>query len=134
MLRVSPSAVPLLGDGTTDNPNDPANLVLGKRSVRSMTDGPFGGPYSVQQYSDFGPAHGISTKRIFEKAISSERANLLFADGHVSAFLDKNHSGNFALNETTSPFEQHDFNRSEVFDGIISLGRRNQADNFFTLE
>jgi prepilin-type N-terminal cleavage/methylation domain-containing protein/prepilin-type processing-associated H-X9-DG protein len=118
--NVSSSRVPLLGDGRTD----PDNKVLGDRSVKTMTDGPYSGPYDTQNYSDFGPAHGMASY-IWSKGIDGIRANILFADGHVGFFKDQDRDGTFSLNTTVTPAAQKDLG-ADVFDGVLSLGRRSE--------
>ncbi|MCG3126988.1 MAG: hypothetical protein CHACPFDD_01844 [Phycisphaerae bacterium] len=121
--RLSASTIPMIGDGRTDI-ND---IVLGQRSVKTMTDGPFGGPYGPQSYDDFGPAHGTSTMWIFgQKDHNKLRASVAFADGHVDSFTDRDHDGEFGLDNSVAPPKQMDLNESQVFDGVLSLGRRSE--------
>lgn len=132
MVKVSPSRVPLLGDGgieTADRHRD-------KITVKTMSDGPFGGsPYGAQDYSDFGPAHGFG-KQIYDGYRSSnrDRANILFGDGHVAPFIDKVRNGQFNLTNRTADNpsgEQEDLD-AKVFDGVLNLGRRSKSE--WTLE
>jgi prepilin-type N-terminal cleavage/methylation domain-containing protein/prepilin-type processing-associated H-X9-DG protein len=120
-LRVPEARIPLLADGRTDTDN----LVLGERAVKNLSDGPYGGPYGTQNYADFGPSHGFGSW-IFggHKGHNRVRANVLFADGHVGVFDDKNRDGEFALNGDVMPAEQTDLNEALVFDGVLSIGRR----------
>jgi prepilin-type N-terminal cleavage/methylation domain-containing protein/prepilin-type processing-associated H-X9-DG protein len=120
-MSVETSRVPLLGDGRTDT----ADLVLGERAVKTMTDGPFGGPFGTQNYADFGPAHGRAGYIARDKETDRIRANVLFADGHVSAFSDNDRDGEFALDRSVNPATQKDLG-PEVFDGVLSLGRRSR--------
>ncbi len=120
------SRVPLLGDGRTDTDD----LVLAERSVKTMTDGPFAGPYGTQNYADFGPAHGMSSYVPF-KNHNRVRANVLFADGHVSGFTDRDRDGEFAISTLQNPHGQKDLDQ-EVFDGVLSIGRR--SANRFALQ
>ncbi|HWL92336.1 MAG TPA: prepilin-type N-terminal cleavage/methylation domain-containing protein [Phycisphaerae bacterium] len=120
LRNVQSARVPLLGDGRTD----PDDLVLGERSVKTMTDGPSVGPYGTQTFVDFGPAHGMGTYNPF-KQHNRIRANVLFADGHVTNFTDTDRDGEFGLLTTTTPYGQEDLN-AEVFDGVLSIGRRSQ--------
>lgn len=124
MMNVAPSAVPLLGDGRTDF-NE--HYVFGERAVKSMTDGPQGGPFGTQSYEDFGPAHGFGNKIFADKNHDREKASILFADGHVSSFKDKDNDGEFGLDRKARPIEQKDLSPVEVFDGVISLGRRSKS-------
>ena len=119
--RVSGARIPLIGDGRTDLDN----VVLGKRSVKTMTDGPYDGPYGIQNYADFGPAHGTGTW-VTRKDHNRHRANVLFADGHVRVFLDQDHDGEFAINSDVFPPEQRDLNPAIVFDGVLSIARRSE--------
>lgn len=118
MKNIDTSRVPLLGDGRTD----PDETVLGERCVKTMTDGPYFGPYGTQNYCDFGPAHGRGPW-IQDKGHDRIRANILFADGHVGYFQDRDRDGEFGLDESTTPPGQKDLNQ-EVFDGVFSIGAR----------
>lgn len=121
LKSVDTSRVPMLGDGRTD----PDNLVLGERSVKSMTDGPYLGNYGIQSFADFGPAHGRA-KWIASKNHNRVRANILFADGHVGYFRDVDGDGEFALNDDDFPnVTQRDVDY-QVFDGVLTLGRRSR--------
>jgi prepilin-type N-terminal cleavage/methylation domain-containing protein/prepilin-type processing-associated H-X9-DG protein len=121
LKSVDTARVPMLGDGRTD----PDNLVLGERSVKSMTDGPYIGNYGIQSFADFGPSHGRA-KWIASKNHNRVRANILFADGHVGYFRDKDNDGEFALNDDEFPnVTQRDLD-NQVFDGVLSLGRRSR--------
>ena len=121
---VSECRIPLLGDGRTDLDN----VVLGERSVKTMTDGPFGGPYGTQSYADFGPAHGGGNWIYGLKDHNYDRANVFFADGHVIVFEDQDHDGEFALNDEIIPAEQRDLDEQLVFDGVLGLGRRSDDE------
>lgn len=137
MLRVNPSVIPLIGDGRIDtSTNYEGNLGYSQLTVKTLTDGPYVGLYGPQNYADFGPAHGISKSWYIDESGSSveiaphDRANILFADGHVSQFIDKVRNGafNLALIENPDPsqpprYVQEDIDGS-VFDGVLSLGRR----------
>ncbi|MCA9255888.1 MAG: hypothetical protein KDA33_09635, partial [Phycisphaerales bacterium] len=94
----------------------------------TMTDGPFAGPYGVQNYSDFGPSHGRASYVPF-KNHNRIRANVLFADGHVGFFKDGDRDGEFGVNAAMMPHGQKDLDQ-EVFDGVLSMGRRSM--NLFT--
>ena len=118
MLDVSPARVPLLGDGQAD----PLNLVLNGPTVRTMTDGPKGGPYGRQDYSAFGPAHGFYRQTFGSVRTDRCRANILFADGHVNVFQIIVPGGSQGGTADASDFEP--FRQSQVFDGVLSLGRR----------
>ncbi len=129
MLKVSPSRVPLLSDGRTDTDD----TVLGERAVKSMSDGPFALPYDVQNYADFGPAHGFSS-RIFSKAHNRFRCSVLFADGHVGTLLDTNRDGEFSIDNAMPPPKQTDLKPDVVFDGVLSVGRRLEDPTAFTAQ
>lgn len=140
MVRVSPSRVPLLGDGglSSDVEGNDGEFYRGRvsglsrRTVKSLGDGPYDGPFGPQQYKDFGPAHGFGKPILRgEKATQRDRANILFADGHVGVFLDIVRDGQFALNVDDPNYPQTDL-APEVFDGVISLARR--SHNTYALE
>lgn len=125
MQQVSPSIVPLLGDGRTDNDE----VIFGERAVKTMTDGPFGGaPYAIQNYADIGPAHGFGSWIRADKGHDRIRANVLFADNHVDSLSDSDRDGEFAVNDEVSPYEQTDLTPAKIFDGVITLGRRSRSD------
>jgi prepilin-type N-terminal cleavage/methylation domain-containing protein/prepilin-type processing-associated H-X9-DG protein len=119
IARVTPAAVPILGDGRTDT-DEP---LFGERCVKTMTDGPFGGPYGVQNYADFGPAHGVGSFIRRDKGHSRTTANVLFADAHVDVFRDLDRDGEFGIDNRRNPPLQKDLDRNVVFDGVLSLGR-----------
>ncbi len=129
LLRVSASRVPLLGDGGVEAADEyRGNRFESSLTVKSLTDGPAGGgPYATQDYSDFGPAHGVAPRVILgNRSTVRDTANILFADGHVDRFIDKVRNGQFLVIRTSAnPTEniQEDLN-PQVFDGVISLGRR----------
>jgi len=140
MTKVSPGRVPLLGDGGLEgNPPDGdtylGGLGLGQRTVKTMADGAVQLRFLPQNYSDFGPAHGFSSTR--SQAPNNtirDRANILFADGHVSVFIDKaidgRRDGQFtvAMDPSLQEYRQQDVD-AQVFDGVISLGRRSAHGN-----
>jgi prepilin-type processing-associated H-X9-DG protein len=123
MVTASPSKVPLLGDGRTDN-DEP---LFGERCVKTMSDGPFGGPYGTQNYADFGPAHGYASWIRGDKGHNRVYANVLFGDAHVDTFRDSDRDGEFALDVRKRPAEQTDLNPGVIFDGVLSLGRRSRS-------
>lgn len=122
LKNVISSRVPLIGDGRTDTDE----WILGERSIKTMTDGPYGGPYGTQNFADFGPAHGRGSWVGLGKQHDRIRANILFADGHVGFFKDRDRDGEFALDDAVSPYSQKDLDAAEVFDGVLSLGRRSE--------
>lgn len=124
LTRVAPASVPLLGDGKiSDN-----ERVLNERCIATLTDGPFDGPYGIQKYTDFGPGHGFANRVVTQKDLNRVRANLLFADGHVGSYSDRDGDGEFGIDNTQTPAAQRDIG-PDVFDGVISLGRRSN-DSF----
>lgn len=129
MLHVTPSRVPLLGDGGVEAADEYRGHRFESRlTVKSLTDGPIGGgPYATQNYSDFGPAHGIAPRvALGNRSTNRDTANILLADGHVDRFIDKVRNGQFLVIRTSAnPTEniQEDLN-TQVFDGVIRLGRR----------
>ncbi len=144
MAKVTPATVPLLGDGGIEKDgegdiyNGDMRPTLGERTVKTMTDGPFGGAaYAPQDYSDFGPAHGTGPYFGGRKASQRYRANILFGDGHVDRFIDKVRNGEFLLVDQEVNGElvyvQEDLD-ARVFDGVLSLGRRSRDPVGLTLE
>lgn len=129
MLKVAASKVPLMGDGGIET----ANLYRGQPTVKSLTDGPMEGPYSIQNYSDLGPAHGRSGLGVTSgfRASIANRAEVLFGDGHVEPFIDRVRDGQFQVIMTDEfPLgTQQDLDASRVFDGVITMGRRSR-DNW----
>jgi prepilin-type N-terminal cleavage/methylation domain-containing protein/prepilin-type processing-associated H-X9-DG protein len=119
LKSVDASRVPLLADGRSDT-ND---IVLGERSVKTMTDGPYLGPYGIQDYRDFGPAHGRASWISGDKDHNKVRANVAFADGHVGVFQDFDRDGEFGVVLTPPTVSQRDLS-AEVFDGVLSIGMR----------
>lgn len=123
--RISGSIIPMIGDGRSDTDD----IVLGERSVKTMTDGPFGGPYGLQNYADIGPAHGIASYWIGGKKDHNRiRASVLFSDGRVDSLTDLDRDGEFAINGEVFPPEQKDLKESQIFDGTLSIGRRSLDD------
>lgn len=130
MIRVSPSLVPILGDGGLEADDEYRGDIgaYSSQTVKSLTDGPIVPRYGPQDYSDFGPVHGNKPWSSGGKEGFGNRSNILFADGHVGKFIDTNANGEFALPLDAAPeFEQEDLGQ-EVFDGVLSLGRR--TDDF----
>ena len=125
LKNVDTSRIPLIGDARTDTDD----LVLGERSVKTMSDGPFAGPCGTQSYADFGPGHGRGSYIPF-KNHAKIRANIVFADGHVGFFKDFDRDGEFGVDTSTSPAGQKDLS-NEVFDGALRLGRRSLSRFFY---
>ena len=140
MLNVSPSRVPLLGDGGLEDVPPEGDtylggLPLGPRTVKSMTDGPYSPRFRPQNYTDFGPAHGYSSTRAhYPVDTNADRANILFGDGHVGVFIDKvidgKRDGQFTIvpSSPEGEYVQLDVD-AQVFDGVLSLGRRSKHNN-----
>ncbi len=129
--QVSPSSVPLMGDGRTDGAvEDFEDFGEGpERVAKAFLDGPARYPSGVwgrQDYDDFGPAH---FKRRAQNADQHDRmrGNILFADGHVSAFEDTNRDGTFGWRfEGGAGLPQDDTYpeiEQDVFGGHLSSGR-----------
>jgi prepilin-type processing-associated H-X9-DG protein len=123
MIKAVPATVPLLADGKTLE----KETLWGERCVKSMSDGPYGGPFGIQSYTDFGPAHGIGSFISLDKSHNKLRANVLFGDSHVGVLTDVVRNGEFDIDRTKNPPEQEDFKPNEMFDGTISLGRRSES-------
>jgi len=132
MMHVSASRVLLLGDGRTDDETFTAagaseNTFLGERAVKSLSDGPYGGPFGTQSFEDFGPAHGFGKYKGGQKKHDKFRANLLMGDGHVGVFQDNDFDGKFGLDVNRVVAEQIDLSPAQVFDGVLSMGRRSTS-------
>lgn len=99
------SRLPLLGSGTVrDLEPDDRVLYKGEFHVGSkeLTDGPkraigpMGAVWGRQDYTDWGPTHGRSSK--IEGALFNHNSlygQILFADGHVEVFADTTRTGEF---------------------------------------
>jgi len=120
LVRAGDARVPLLGDGRTDLDD----RVLGERAVKTMTDGPWDGPFGVQNWRDFGPAHGFGSWMFGKKDHNRARANVVFADAHVRVFVDRDRDGEFGLDTSGDLPRQKDLDEGAVFDGVLSIGRR----------
>lgn len=134
LMRIAPGAVPILGDGGLETADVYRGGLrdLGEMTVKSMTDGPFEPRFGPQSYSDFGPAHGRGQAIGGARESTYDRANILFADGHVSQFVDKVRDGEFLIDyDGAGVLVQQDVD-ARVFDGVITLGRR--SGNSFTRE
>ncbi len=144
MTRIAPGRVPLMGDGGIED-DDTGDSYHGKyageygtRTVKTMTDGPYGGgAWAPQSYSDFGPAHGFGAYFPGKKGSVRERANVLFGDGHVDKFTDRVRNGAFNLvtreDGDAVQYVQEDLD-ARVFDGVLSAGRRSNDPEGFTLQ
>lgn len=102
----STDKVPLFGDGTSKPTDGDAVFTLEGVSyvgARATGDGPVSGflpgqgsVWGRQNYTDFGPVHG---KGGFSFRAGHDRnvGQIVFADGHVSTFRDKNGDGEFGF-------------------------------------
>ncbi len=135
LSRVSPSIVPLLGDGRTGT-NDTGQVGNRQlRTVKDLTDGPVPGgdgfAWGRQDYDDFGPSHGKGTfiSSLFaseNKGHDSSIANFLFADGHVDSFLDANRDGEFASRTDENGKTVYDDLEGRIFGGWLTQSGVNQ--------
>jgi len=135
LSTVPPSIVPLMGDARVYEEGG-AEMVDGvsTRITRSVSDGPEDvmDQWGRQDFDDFGPAHGKSTKiasAIFgqgnDKQIDAIDGNFLFADGHVALFKDLNRDGEFGwlATENRDPLAPYPDLEGKVFGGILSSGK-----------
>lgn len=128
ITSIAPGAVPLLGDGGVESSDVYRGQVgnLSEKTSKSMTDGPLEPKFGPQDYSDFGPAHGIASTISGPKETDRDRANILFADGHVGQFIDKVRDGEFKIDyDANGVLVQQDVD-ARVFDGVLTLGRRSE--------
>ncbi len=138
---VATSVVPMLGDGRTDNDVtiEPLNFVVyrGEKEFTSkqMMDGPgraesgsIAGALSVQDFDDMGFAHG-SGPRVSNDGSSSKftTMNMLFADGHSAVIRDRNNDRRLEGVQREDGFLYDDFDRSEMFAGVLSNGLGHSA-------
>jgi prepilin-type processing-associated H-X9-DG protein len=101
----APDRVPLFGDATSDVSSNPDMVVMpdGSTAVgaKALTDGPSqgvlpaasGSAWLRQDYTDFGPAHGKSSKNAMGSTVVY--GNVAFADGHAAVFTDSVRDGVF---------------------------------------
>jgi prepilin-type N-terminal cleavage/methylation domain-containing protein/prepilin-type processing-associated H-X9-DG protein len=100
----NPSTVPLFGDGTTDESQNPDMVVMPDGSsvygCKALTNGPvqgvmagYGSVWTRQDYTDYGPSHGKGNLNAFGN--HAIYGNIGFADGHVATFRDSNSDGQF---------------------------------------
>lgn len=147
MSKGGASRVPLLGDARAprDEVFDHAAQGYGEpvRETKSATDGPgweevFGGffvsalyssltPYGIQDWDDFGPAHRKRMRLRNDENHGFTAGNILFGDGHVDALRDRFDFDNGRLkNRPDGELDSWDL-RGEVFDGVLTLGRRSRS-------
>lgn len=148
LSSANPSRVPLLGDARADSNETfdgwPADYPIprGTYCSESLTDGPrmwilsesppklveLSGAksrFGVQDFTDFGTAHGKRGILMAEREHQFTQGNLLFADGHAETLLDKWDTMSLG-NPAQRPDGRLDVLdlQHKVFDGLISLGRR----------
>jgi prepilin-type N-terminal cleavage/methylation domain-containing protein/prepilin-type processing-associated H-X9-DG protein len=140
MTGTSPSYVPLFADGRVEDnfsQGEAREQIGGEffRFVKDLTDGPAGrvadGTWARQKYSDFGPAHGKSSKAeagegANRKGHDKYTGNFLFADGHVNIFQDTDRDGEFGWTsgaQRAANAKYDDTIEGAVFGGILSTGR-----------
>lgn len=97
------SRLPLLGNGTVQDRDDLV-VIRGEQlpAAKELTDGPMrangplGAVWGRQDYTDWGPNHGKSS-RIQTAEFSHDKlyGQIVFADGHVDVFADTTRSGTF---------------------------------------
>ncbi len=111
---VNPSRLLLFGDGATDSTETINFMGQSVRVTKSTSDGhstaraqPVNGPVSPrivgrQDFSDFGPAHGVRAGRRHNTNVSANNVDHLrevgllgFADGHVAAVKEQRWDGEF---------------------------------------
>lgn len=135
---VSNSLVPLMGDGRTDGAlEDYEDFGDGpERVAKAFLDGPVrypSGMWGRQDYDDFGPAH-IRARRQNADDHDRTTGNMLFADGHVGAFVDANRDGTFGWEQGGSAIPMTDAYpeiEGQVFGGHLSTGRFMDAGSPF---
>ncbi|MCW5769408.1 MAG: DUF1559 domain-containing protein [Phycisphaeraceae bacterium] len=134
LSAVSPSFVPLMGDGRSDAADAGEQIVyMGERlpTVKSMSDGPIkrdpvSGEYAWQDYDDLGPGHGgrsVGASRSRKKGHTRTIGNFAFADGHVGSFRDLNNDQEWSGDYIDGKFV-YDELQGKVFGGILSSGKR----------
>lgn len=135
MTHVSPSVIPLLADGRTDNNEGNANIVVYEgetsQTAKELIDSPmrvqggdFAGVFAVQKYDDFGFNHGQSKLISFDGSSGSGSVSVfLFADGHIAPIKDQNGDRRFEGRFENGKFIYDDFTRNQVFGGQITTGR-----------
>lgn len=132
LAAVSPSFVPLMGDGRADAADAGEQIVYqGERlpTVKSMSDGPIrrdmtSSAFAWQDYDDLGPGHGgrRGTSRSTKKGHTRTIGNFAFADGHVGSFRDQNNDQEWGGNYVGDKFVYDDLD-GKVFGGILSSGK-----------
>ncbi len=144
MSRVAASRVPLLGDARQDPDENfrgwgfsvPVDLLASE----AVTDGPrwwidangnvsqlSGGRnrYGIQDFTDFGTAHGQRGGLIAGREHTFTQGNLLLADGHATTFTDAwdTMNGGQPIARPDGRLCAIDLQK-RVFDGVLSIGGR----------
>lgn len=139
--------VPILGDARAphDAVFDHASQGYGEsiRETKSATDGPgwmelpngsftvmpytsMTG-YGIQDWDDFGPAHRRRATLSNDERHGFTAGNILFGDGHVTTFQDRFDFDNGRIKDRPDgELDSWDL-RGEVFDGVLTLGRRSRS-------
>lgn len=127
LSKVSPSLVPLFGDGKTladgDQFQDFSQAGKLVRAVKHLTDGPYPserGVHDRQEYDDWGPGHGKGGRTLTGTGDDRIIGNISFADGHVESFRDdKVHDGEFGLQDINGQVV-YDELEGKVFGGWLN--------------
>ena len=132
LAAVSPSYVPLLGDGRAETLDGGEQITYqGERlpTVKSMSDGPIRrdpltSALAWQDYDDLGPGHGgrRGVSRGSKKGHTRTIGNFAFADGHVGSFRDLNNDQEWSGTYVDNAFVYDDL-QGKVFGGILSSGK-----------
>lgn len=140
MSGVSPSRVPLMADGRSDNNEDADGFIEYDNerlyTVKSVTDGPVrltsgddAGVFAKASFDDLGPAHGKSALRILSDKIGDRTiGNFLFADAHVESFKDTNGDLEFGEVQDNGVWIYPDFPKNAIFTGQLTSGRYGSTD------
>jgi prepilin-type N-terminal cleavage/methylation domain-containing protein len=148
MANAGASRVPLLGDARAAKNEQTGGGAQGYgsgvRETKSVTDGPGWQadengsytmapynsltPYGIQDWDDFGPAHRPKRGLRNDEDHSLVVGNILFGDAHVGAFQDRYDFDNGRIkNRPDGELDSWDLRSSEVFDGVLTLGRRSRS-------
>lgn len=124
--NVSPSYVPLMGDGRADPEDKVPYRGQELRAVKSLGDGPeyssAAGMWGRQSYADFGPSHGKGSL-ITTKEHNKVYGQFAFADGHVDKFMDKNRDGEFGWASPRDAGDEYPDVEGKVFGGHLTSGK-----------
>ncbi len=146
MSSAGAARIPLIGDARAPSDEVFDHMLQGYgppvRETKSATDGPGWieeqdgsyrmmrytslTPYGIQDWDDFGPAHRRRLTLRHEEDHGFTAGNLLFGDGHVAAFADRFDFDNGRVKQRPDgELDSWDL-RGEVFDGVLTLGRRSR--------